>query len=329
MLRPESPGVLVSVILPTYNVERYAREAIERLKSQTEPSIEFLIVDDGSTDETVSIVRQCIEGDGRFRLLELGSNAGVAVARAYAVDRAVGAWVWFVDADDHWPDDAVAKLLTNSGDADLVIGAARYVDDSGTSRSIPPPQLAELGGRDAFVLLLNGVVKGHLWNKLFSLTLLQTSVSFQPSRVHSDLAIVAEALAGAHTVKTVSAHIYDYRMREGSIVRSHPQRRSSLEVVAQVVDRSAKRFVGDDEVERALIYFEHRFILLSMLKDANNRLYSAEERGRQLATVRRSMSWHGVWECLRRRDARRAVAVAVVKAVPWAAGPVSRRLSSS
>ena len=90
---------LISVIVPVYNGEQYITECIESILSQTYHNIEVIIIDDGSTDDTVRITRQYAAGDKRIKLISQ-SNRGPSCARNLGLENARGSYITFVDADD-------------------------------------------------------------------------------------------------------------------------------------------------------------------------------------------------------------------------------------
>src|SRR3712207_5201276 len=90
---------LVSVILPVYNQEKYVAETIESVLAQTFREFEFIILDDGSTDNSALIIRQYAAQDSRIIPL-FQSNSGRCVATNNAVSAARGPWCALLDADD-------------------------------------------------------------------------------------------------------------------------------------------------------------------------------------------------------------------------------------
>ena len=107
----------VSVVIPTYNYGRFIKEAIDSVLKQSWPAIEVVVVDDGSTDETRSVVESF---DGRVRYLKQ-ENAGVCAARNRGVSESKGDLIAFLDADDMWEPAKVEKQLAKF-DADPEIG---------------------------------------------------------------------------------------------------------------------------------------------------------------------------------------------------------------
>lgn len=92
---------LVSVVLPTYNRERFLGEAIAGALGQTWPHLEILVVDDGSTDGTRELVETLAAQDARIRYLPQ-ANGGVSAARNRALELATGDYIAFLDSDDVW-----------------------------------------------------------------------------------------------------------------------------------------------------------------------------------------------------------------------------------
>jgi glycosyltransferase involved in cell wall biosynthesis len=99
--------MLISVIVPVYNGERYLADAIASVWRQTSASLELIIVDDGSTDGTAALVRDL----GPKVRVARQINQGPAVARNHGLELATGDLIAFIDADDLWPDDKLRLQL--------------------------------------------------------------------------------------------------------------------------------------------------------------------------------------------------------------------------
>jgi teichuronic acid biosynthesis glycosyltransferase TuaG len=93
---------LVSIITPSFNSEKFIAETIQSVQNQTYESWEMIIVDDCSTDKTVSIVEYIANNDSRIKVYKLGKNSGTGIARNTALDKASGKYIAFLDADDLW-----------------------------------------------------------------------------------------------------------------------------------------------------------------------------------------------------------------------------------
>ncbi len=110
----------VSVIVPVYNSSKYLRESLSSLQQQTYQDFEVLLVNDGSTDDSLSICEEFASNDARFKVFSK-SNGGVSSARNYGLDKAVGKYVTFMDNDDYVYPDWLEHMAREIGDCDLLI----------------------------------------------------------------------------------------------------------------------------------------------------------------------------------------------------------------
>ncbi len=119
----------VSVITTAYNAAPYIAQAIESVQAQTHKDWELIIVDDASTDETVSVVRGYLN-DSRVRLLQNSENRGPAGGRNRALEAAQGEWIAILDADD-WYEPARLELLLRTAHqlgVEIIYDCYRHVD---------------------------------------------------------------------------------------------------------------------------------------------------------------------------------------------------------
>ncbi len=102
---------LVSIITPTYNSEKFILETIQSVQKQSYPDWEMIIVDDCSTDNTISIVSAISKNDSRIRFFQLEENLGTGVARDLALSKATGRYITFLDSDDLWKPFKLEKQI--------------------------------------------------------------------------------------------------------------------------------------------------------------------------------------------------------------------------
>lgn len=113
--------MLVSILIPCYNAERWVGQAIESALAQTWPEKEVIVVDDGSTDGSLAVIQKF---DGHIRW-ETGPNRGANAARNRLLELARGGWLQYLDADDYLLPDKVAKqmgFLALHPETDVVFG---------------------------------------------------------------------------------------------------------------------------------------------------------------------------------------------------------------
>ena len=100
---------LVSIVMPSYNSEKYIKDSIESVLNQTHSNWELLIVDDCSEDQTVEIVKSF--KDERIKLFQNQANSGAAISRNWALREARGKWIAFLDSDDIWLPNKLEEQL--------------------------------------------------------------------------------------------------------------------------------------------------------------------------------------------------------------------------
>ncbi|MGE4351925.1 MAG: glycosyltransferase family 2 protein [Bdellovibrionales bacterium] len=129
---------LVSIITPALNAKATIQDTYASLASQTHEAWEWLIVDDGSTDGTLEWLRECAASDSRVNPLTHTNPPSIAAARQTALDHAKGRWVAFIDADDIWLPEKLARqiaFMKEKGAAFSFTAFRRFRDD-GTAGAV-------------------------------------------------------------------------------------------------------------------------------------------------------------------------------------------------
>lgn len=107
----KSKNDLVSIIVPVYNSERFINDTIRTVQEQTYGNWELILVNDCSTDNSVSIIEKYVKEDNRIKLINLECNSGAAIARNTGIEQATGRYIAFLDADDLWMKDKLEKQI--------------------------------------------------------------------------------------------------------------------------------------------------------------------------------------------------------------------------
>ncbi|MRX69721.1 Glycosyltransferase involved in cell wall bisynthesis [Flavobacterium resistens] len=102
---------LVSIIVPTYNTEKFIRLTIESVQNQTYTNWEMILADDASTDKTVAIIEEFAQKDSRIKLFKSLENRGNGFARNNALEKATGKYIAYLDADDLWFPEKLEKQI--------------------------------------------------------------------------------------------------------------------------------------------------------------------------------------------------------------------------
>ncbi len=104
-------NALVSIITPTFNSAKYIAETIQSVQNQTYSNWEMIIVDDASSDETITVIEKVQEIDSRIILVRQKKNVGPAITRNTGIQKASGKFMTFLDADDIWFEDFIENSI--------------------------------------------------------------------------------------------------------------------------------------------------------------------------------------------------------------------------
>lgn len=209
---------LVSVIIPAYNAEDYISQCLSSVLSQTLSDIEVIVVDDGSTDRTASIVEELTHRDGRIRLIRQ-ENQCAGVARNKGMEVAEGKYLYFLDADDWIEPDSLEKLCSSAESlgSDIVVARSEGFDNqTGETwlidyalNGVPFDTLIR---PSFYVDRLFQRFMGWPWDKLYRAEFIQSSgLLFQPLRTTNDAYFVFCSLMLAGGVSCVDKVLFHHR----------------------------------------------------------------------------------------------------------------------
>lgn len=129
----------VSIIMPVYNAERYLKETLDSVVRQSFQKLEIILVDDGSTDSSLTILKDYEIADSRVHVFHQ-SNKGAGAARNLGMRHATGKYLLFLDCDDLFELDMVEKMYVTAEEREvdvLVCRSDHFDDTSGTSENCP------------------------------------------------------------------------------------------------------------------------------------------------------------------------------------------------
>ena len=124
---------MVSVIIPVYNAEKYIEQTIVSVISQTYKSVEIIVIDDNSGDDSARIIQALMEKYPQIRYEKLKENSGAAVARNRGIALAQGQYLAFLDSDDLWKPEKIQKQVEflERYNAEFVYTAIEMIDEEG------------------------------------------------------------------------------------------------------------------------------------------------------------------------------------------------------
>lgn len=205
---------LVSIIMPVFNCECFLSESIESVISQSYKNWELLIVDDGSTDKSVSIIKAYIEKDSRIRLyINESEEHGPGIARNYGMEHIEGKYTYFLDADD-WIEKDMLKdtvVLAEKMNADIV-PFGFIIENNGKKIKKQLKPCGNFEFKD-FQNNANEIVRGT-WGECFELikSELLKNIHQNKYKTGEDICFQMDLLCNAKKICGIDKEYYHYRM---------------------------------------------------------------------------------------------------------------------
>lgn len=210
-----NPFPLVSIVIATYNGERFLEQQLNSLLAQDYPNTEIIAVDDCSTDKTVEILQQFSRHFPKIRFTVNRENVGCIKNFEKAISLAKGDFIATCDQDDWWQPEKISLLMKEIGPYDLVYHNALLVDDKNESLHITLSDLRNMVDiNDTRFLAAGTWIPGH--SILFRVSLLKNILPF-PANIPHDYWIIFNASAGKG-VHYVDRELVYYRQHETSTI---------------------------------------------------------------------------------------------------------------
>ena len=215
--------ILVSIIVPVYNVEEYLERCVDSILNQTYGNLEVILVDDGAKDSSGHICDSYARKDARVRVIHK-ENGGLSSARNAGIDVAAGEYLEFVDSDDWIEPDAVESMLSLAvtNNVELVVGG-RYDVKAKTGekkKGLCPPRTEVISAEEMVGRMFRwDNCDSAASDKLFHRRLF-AQIRFPYGKVCEDVPIMYKIVLDAGRVALLNKPIYNYFHRPGSITFS-------------------------------------------------------------------------------------------------------------
>lgn len=263
--------IKVSIVVPIYNVQEYLGACLESLLAQTLKDIEIICINDGSTDDSPTILQCFAAKDSRIKIINK-QNEGPGIARNTGIKNAQGEYIGFVDPDDWVRPDMYERLYNQakSLNSDIVIG--EYVRYQEWDNKIIPQKLLKkavkyikdepvelpTGNIDREVLLDTLLVTPcYSWNRIYKRSFLQEKqLLFSEDKCFEDVPFILQSHIFAKKVSYLKYAGYVYRLRKTSTLRAYNKRYNDLCRIMENVEKFISEQKLSDRLSSNLHFFK-------------------------------------------------------------------------
>ncbi len=254
--------IKVSIVVPIYNSALYLEQCIRSLMMQTHQNIEYLFVDDASSDGSVDMLRSLLEKypsrKEHCRIFENDSNKGVAFGRRLCMKNATGDYLIHVDSDDYIDDTFIEKMLGKALDTGSDVVICNFANVYEKKIKVNPSERV-VDRSEIIKRLLIGTVHNALWNKLVKRSIIADNEIYPDDcfRIFEDKSVSFRMVYFANKIEYIDEPLYYYRKRENSL--SHVNQRvlmPMLKAIMKLVDDFFTAHPSDETIDSGIKAFK-------------------------------------------------------------------------
>lgn len=263
----------ISVIVPVYNIEGYIERCLKSIQKQTYPRFEVIIIDDGSTDNSLLLCQKFAKKYRNFRVISQ-KNQGLSAARNTGIKQATGDFLAFVDGDDEILPNFLADLMTAAETTGAEIAICGFFEvypkNTRIVKTKSRQSMTVKTGREAVkdLLIFQKNIEIVTWNKLYKKELFH-KVQFPVGKVCEDNLTTYKLLARAKKVVYLDLTLYRYFRRNNSITKQTNQlvfcerREEAAEAAVRFFQNSGEAETEAAKYSLLLAYFKYLDFALS------------------------------------------------------------------
>lgn len=263
----------ISVIVPVYNIEGYIERCLKSIQKQTYLRFEVIIIDDGSTDNSLLLCQKFAKKYRNFRVISQ-KNQGLSAARNAGIKQATGDFLAFVDGDDEILPNFLADLMTAAETTDAEIAICGFFEVYPKNTRIVNTKsrqsMTVKTGREAVkdLLIFQKNIEIVTWNKLYKKELFH-KVRFPVGKICEDNLTTYKLLARAKKVVYLDLALYRYFRRNNSITKQTNQlvfcerREEAAEAAVRFFQNSGEAETEAAKYSLLLAYFKYLDFALS------------------------------------------------------------------
>lgn len=282
---------LVSIVVTVYNLQDYIAECIDSIINQTYNKLEILIVDDGSTDDSLRICKR-IEAQYDNVTIISQPNSGVSVARNTGIANANGEYIMFVDGDDMLKPRMIERLVGEiDRQTDFVCCSYTVLETEKDEQFFDNPIIAaSIEEKEPFVLQIldnkymcspdNATAIGVPWGKLFRKSfIMDNGLRFDPElRRLEDPLFILNAIACSKTIRYIPESLYKYRVGHINSFRVYNEDVYTRYLIKQDEFFSHNKEFINNQVARYLQLQHFSFLMSSLRSITDDKTISRSQR---------------------------------------------------
>lgn len=275
--------MLLSIVVPAYNVENYIEKCIDSIVTQQAIDYEVIVVNDGSTDNTLSIIRKLEEKYSNVVVIDQ-KNRGLGAARNTGIFNANGKYITFVDSDDYLIENTYGNLFKEVGDESFDIicyKLTKFYEGEIANFNNENIEKIILNNENAKKMYYSNKISSYVCDKVYNINLFKNNnIIFPEGKYYEDLKTSYELFLNAKKILKTNVNGYMYLQRRESITKNIKKKNLNdftseyLQVLDSMEKNNDINVIKEVDTYRVIKY--NAIIRMKMKLDDSN--YNIDER---------------------------------------------------
>lgn len=272
----KDPQIKISVIVPVYNVEPFLEECLDSILNQTLKDMEIICVNDGSTDNSLTILERYAKKDKRVQVISK-ENGGVSSSRNAGLAVARGEYVSFIDSDDFIEPQMLEMLYAKAKETDADIAITDlYLYDNKTKETSDDfrDQLLYLRLKNKVVTLMEEpelISCIAVWDRIYKRSLIfQPDLRFAEGLVYEDHLFTVQALVRAHRIIVLPEKLYYYRKFGGNSITDRERKNNRYKSDFLEIHTRIMQIIRDEKLPKDVMYSYTRYFMQNAFMHQEN-----------------------------------------------------------
>lgn len=223
---------LVSIIIPVFNIDKYISKCIFSVIHQDYYNLEIIVVNDGSTDQSLKIIEQYMKKDFRINVISK-KNQGLPSARKSGIEISKGEFIYFVDGDDHIEYNAISAMVETAlrTKVDIVVSDYFEINESGKKRLLKNSSFDVIDKNQFYKLLFSGLFCWTIGSKLIRKICYSNFIYYDNISNGEDLIAIVQLVKNARFIAKCHFPTYNYLQRTTSITGQYKNKKSAIDIL--------------------------------------------------------------------------------------------------